>query len=106
MAIEAWINGSGLDQNVAIAIETADVFAPYADAIDWDMLGLAKASFVGKTGRAFQTNSISFDRQTTQVRQDLQVKAQIPGDLVKPTTAGMALQGLLRARQATISVGF
>jgi hypothetical protein len=96
VAIEAWINASGLDQNVASQLRPM-IFGAIADAIDWDMLGLAKASFVGKTGRAFQTNSISFDRQTTLVRQDLQVKIQIPGDLVKPTAAGMALQGLLRA---------
>ena len=79
VAIEAWINGSGLDQTVASQLRPI-IFGAIADAIDWDMLGLAKASFVGKT-RAFQTNSISFERQTTQVRQDLQVKIQIPGDL-------------------------
>ena len=104
VAIEAWINGSGLDQNVASQLRPI-IFGAVADAIDWDMLGLAKASFVGKT-RAFQTNSISFERQTTQVRQDLQVKIQIPGDLVKPTAAGVALQGLPTCGQATISVGF
>jgi hypothetical protein len=96
VAIEAWINASGLNQNVASQLRPM-IFGAIADAIDWDMLGLARASFVGKTGRAFQTNSISFDRQTTLVRQDLQVKIQIPGDLVKPTAAGLALQGLLRA---------
>lgn len=97
LAIETWINGSGLDQTVASQLRPM-IFAAIADAIDWDMLGLAKSSFVGKsTGRAFQTNSISFDRQTTQVQQHLQVKIRIPGDLVKPAAAGIALQGLLRA---------
>ena len=61
------------------------------------MVGLAKASFVGRTGKAFQTASISFDRQTTQVRTDLQVKLVIPGDLVPAETAAAALQGVLRA---------
>ena len=97
LAIETWINGSGLDQTVASQLRPM-IFAAIADAIDWDMLGLAKSSFVGKsTGRAFQTNSISFDRQTTQVQQHLQVKIRVPGELVKPAAAGIALQGLLRA---------
>lgn len=96
LAIEDWINGVGLDQTVAAQLRPL-IFAAVADAIDWDMLGLAKASFVGKTQRAFQPNSISFDRQTTQIQQYLQVKIRIPGDLVKAAPAGTALQGLLRA---------
>ena len=106
LAIEKWINGSGLDQSVASQLRPM-IFAAIADAIDWDMLGLAKSSFVGKgTGRAFQTNSISFDRQTTQVQQHLQVKIQIPGDLVKPAAAGIALQGLLRASKRQFKWNF
>ena len=97
LAIETWINGSGLEQTVATSLRPL-IFAAVADAIDWDMLGLAKSFFVGNTtGRAFQRNSVSFDRQTTQVQQHLQVKLRIPGDLVKPAAAGTALQGLLRA---------
>jgi energy-coupling factor transporter ATP-binding protein EcfA2 len=96
LAIEKWIHGSGLDQTVVHQLRQL-IFSAIADAIDWDMLGLAKPAFVGKTGRAFQPNSISFDRQTTQVQQHLQVKIRIPGDLVTPATAGTALQGLLRA---------
>lgn len=106
LAIESWINGSGLDQTVASQLRPL-IFAAIADAIDWDMLGLAKSSFVGKsTGRAFQTNSISFDRQTTQVQQHLQVKIRIPGDLVKPAAAGIALQGLLRASKRQFQWNF
>jgi hypothetical protein len=82
------------------------IFAAVADTIDWDMLGLAKTAFVGKTGRAFQTNSISFDRQTTQIQQHLQVKIRIPGDLVDPESAGTALQGLLRASKRQFRWGF
>ncbi len=96
LAIEEWINDGGLEQTIATQLRPL-IFAAIADAIDWDMLGLAKTAFVGKTGRAFQVNSISFDRQTTQIQQHLQVKIRIPGDLVKPATAGTALQGLLRA---------
>lgn len=92
LLIEQWVGGSGLDQNVAINLRLL-VFSAISHAIDWDMLGLAKASFVGKTGRPFQTASISFERQTTLARQDLQIKLVIPAD---PTTAA-ALQGLLRA---------
>lgn len=96
LLIEQWIRGDGLDQTVANNLRLL-VFSAVSNAIDWDMVGLAKASFVGRTGRAFQTASISFDRQTTQVRTDLQVKLVIPGDLVQPEIAAAALQGLLRA---------
>jgi len=96
LLIEEWIAGKGLDQTVANSLRLL-VFSAVSNAIDWDMVGLAKSSFVGRTGKAFQTASISFDRQTTQVRTDLQVKLVIPGDLVQPETAAAALQGVLRA---------
>jgi energy-coupling factor transporter ATP-binding protein EcfA2 len=94
--IAQWIGGNGLDQTVATNLRLL-VFSAVSNAIDWDMVGLAKASFTGKTGKPFQTASISFDRQTTQVRSDLPVKLIIPGDLVRPATAAAALQGVLRA---------
>jgi hypothetical protein len=96
LLIEQWIGGQGLDQSVAGNLRLL-VYSAVSNAIDWDMVGLAKASFVGRTGKAFQTASISFDRQTTQVRTDLQVKLVIPGTLVQPETAAAALQGVLRA---------
>ena len=96
LLIEQWISGQGLDQSVANNLRLL-VYSAVSNAIDWDMVGLAKASFVGRTGKAFQTASISFDRQTTQVRTDLQVKLVIPGDLVPAETAAAALQGVLRA---------
>jgi len=95
-AIQEWINGRGLNQTVATQLRNL-VFPAIADAIDWDMLGLAKSAFVGRTGKAFQANSISFDNQTTQIQQHLLIKIRIPGDLVRPVVAGTALQGLLRA---------
>lgn len=96
LLIEQWISGSGLDQTVANSLRLL-VYSAVSNAIDWDMIGLAKSSFVGKTGKPFQTASISFDRQTTQVRNDLKVKLVIPGKLVQSATAASALQGLLRA---------
>lgn len=96
LLIEKWITGTGLDQNVMNKVRPL-IFSAISNAIDWDMIGLAKSSFVGKTGKPFQTASISFDRQTTQVRQDLEVKLVIPGDLVQPAMAAAALQGVLRA---------
>jgi len=96
LVIEQWIGGQGLDQSIANNLRLL-VYSAVSNAIDWDMIGLAKASFVGRTGKAFQTASISFDRQTTQVRTDLQVKLVIPGTLVQPETAAAALQGVLRA---------
>jgi energy-coupling factor transporter ATP-binding protein EcfA2 len=99
LLIEQWIGGKGLDQTVANNLRLL-VFSAISNAIDWDMVGLAKASFVGRTGKSFQTASISFDQQTTQVRTDLQVKLVIPGDLVQPATAASALQGVLRASKS------
>jgi energy-coupling factor transporter ATP-binding protein EcfA2 len=96
LLIEQWVGGQGLDQNVANNLRLL-VYSAVSNAIDWDMIGLAKANFVGRTGKPFQTASISFDRQTTQVRTDLLVKLVIPGDLVQPATAAAALQGVLRA---------
>lgn len=96
LLIEQWIGGLGLDQSVANNLRLL-VYSAVSNAIDWDMVGLAKSSFVGRTGKAFQTASISFDRQTTQVRTDLQVKLVIPGALVQAETAAAALQGVLRA---------
>ncbi|WP_062223447.1 protein DpdH [Aureimonas sp. D3] len=96
LLIEQWVGGQGLDQSIANNLRLL-VYSAVSNAIDWDMVGLAKASFVGRTGKAFQTASISFDRQTTQVRTDLQVKLVIPGNLVQPETAAAALQGVLRA---------
>ena len=105
VAIEEWINGGGLDQTVATQLRPL-IFAAVADTIDWDMLGLAKTAFVGKTGRAFQTNSISFDRQTTQIQQHLQVKIRIPGDLVNPASRWHGASGLAPGEQATVPLGF
>ncbi|WP_066717806.1 MULTISPECIES: protein DpdH [Hyphomicrobiales] len=94
--IAQWIGGDGLDQTVATNLRLL-VFSAVSNAIDWDMAGLAKATFTGKTGKPFQTASISFDRQTTQVRSDIPVKLVIPGTQVRPATAAAALQGVLRA---------
>lgn len=96
LLIEEWIGGKGLDQIVANNLRLL-VFSAVSNAIDWDMVGLAKTSFVGRTGKAFQTASISFNRQTTQINPLMQVKLVIPGDLVQPETAAAALQGVLRA---------
>ncbi|WP_156444596.1 protein DpdH [Sphingomonas sp. CCH20-B6] len=91
-AIESWIRGGGLDQAVAGRLREA-LFPAIVEALDWDMLGLARTSFAGQSGRPFQRTSISFVRQTTKAAGYLQVKLEIDAD---PKT-GQALQGLLRA---------
>lgn len=98
VAIEQWINGGGLDQRVAQQLREL-IFPAIVDSIDWDMLGLARTNFIGRTGKPFQINSISFDRQTTQIQEHLPVKIRIPGDLIPAPMAGAALQGLLRANR-------
>ena len=105
LLIEQWINGSGLDQNLANILRP-QIFAAVSDAIDWDMLGLERTSFVGRTGRAFQPNSISFLRQTTQVRSYGHVQLEIPGNAIDPIKAGNALQGLIKASKSGSSWEF
>ena len=95
LAIEHWLNGHALDQTVVHQLRPL-IFAAVSDAFEWDLLGLARSAFVGQTGRAFQRNSISFERQITQVQQHLPVKIMIPEGL-SLAAAGTALQGLLRA---------
>lgn len=92
LLIEQWVGGDFLDQNVANTLRPL-VFSAVSHAIDWDMLGLAKTNFVGKTGRPFMSASITFERQSTQASKYQQVKLNITGD---PATAA-GLQGLLRA---------
>ncbi len=92
LLIEQWLSGDGFDQTLVNKLRLL-VFSAISNAIDWDMIGLAKSSFSGTTGKPFQRASISFDRQTTQVRSDLQVKIVIQAN---PKEAS-ALQGLLRA---------
>ena len=96
LLIEQWIGGQGLEQTVADKLRRL-VFSAVSNAIDWDMLGLAKSNFVGSTGKPFFRTSISFDRQTTQVAGHMLVKVVIPGKLVQPEIAATALQGVLRA---------
>jgi energy-coupling factor transporter ATP-binding protein EcfA2 len=102
--IEQWVQGVGLDQALATRLRRL-IFSAISNGIDWDMLGLAKSTFVGSTGRAFQTSSISFERQTTQVRGDLQVKLIIPGD-IPWSTVGAALRGVLQASRKQFSWDF
>lgn len=96
LLIEQWLGGQGLEQTVADKLRRL-VFSAVSNAIDWDMLGLAKSNFVGSTGKPFFRTSISFDRQTTQVAGHMLVKIVIPGKLVQPEIAATALQGVLRA---------
>jgi hypothetical protein len=96
LLIEQWVNGEGLEQTLATTLRNL-IFPAVSDSIDWDMLGLERASFVGKTGRAFRPMSVNFLRQTTQVPNYLQVQLQIPGNGVDLIRAGAALQGLVRA---------
>ena len=106
LAIQAWVNGGDLDQNVATQLRPL-IFAAVAEAIDWDMLGLSRTAFAGgATARPFRQRSIIFDRQTTQAQQYLEVKLEIPGGLVRPVTVGTALQGLLRASQQKFTWDF
>ena len=92
LKIESWIRGGSLDQTIASRLREI-LFPAILETIDWDYLGLAKATFAGATGRPFQRNSISFVRQSTKASAHLQVKLEISAD----AKTGQALQGLLKA---------
>ncbi len=93
-AIETWVAGGVLDQNVANVLRPA-IYSAVSEAIDWDMLALEKGVFVGRTGKPFLSSSIGFERHPTAIPGYLQVK--LP--LLATTTTGLALQGLLRANR-------
>jgi energy-coupling factor transporter ATP-binding protein EcfA2 len=95
IAINSWIRGEGLDQNVAQSLREA-IFAAVSENIDWDMLGLSRTAFAGQSRVFAQRTSINFERQTTQISVYARLKLTIPGS-VDPDKAGQALIGLLRA---------
>lgn len=99
IAIEQWVAGEGLDQTVAGTLRTL-LFSAISEAVDWDMIGLSKAVYVGRSQRPLQTGSISFDRQNTQVQEHVAIKLKIPGAYADAATTGLALQGLLRASKS------
>jgi Cdc6-like AAA superfamily ATPase len=101
LAIESWIRGKGLDETVANKLREL-LFRAISDFIDWDILGLARTEFSGKTTGAFRQISISFERQNTRPPSYIQVNLQVSAD---PLT-GQALQGLLRAGRNKFRWGF
>ena len=64
LLIGQWIGGAGLDQNLVNRLRPL-IFSAVSNAIDWDMLGLAKASFVGRTGKASSSRSPRRSKPTT-----------------------------------------
>ncbi|WP_277988625.1 protein DpdH [Salipiger bermudensis] len=103
--IDEWDRGGPMDQVVANKLRPL-IHAAITDAVDWDRLGLSRAQFVGKSGKAFQNTSIVFDRQSTQVLGSAKIHICIPGDLVTQSSAATALSGLLLASQNQFSWDF
>ncbi|MEY9697540.1 hypothetical protein ABIE71_000283 [Bradyrhizobium diazoefficiens] len=97
-AINEWARGGILDQRVAQGLREA-IFNAVSEAVDWDMLGLERSTFLGQT-RLFQKISVNFERASTEaaaVRSGaVRLKLMIPGE-VDPDKAGLALIGLLKA---------
>lgn len=103
--VQNWANNGPLDQSILNPLRNL-VFSAVSDAIDWDMLGLARSAFVSATSsRPFQRGSITFARQASLVRSDLAVKLEIPGSLTS-AKVGSALQGLLKADKNKFSWDF
>jgi hypothetical protein len=100
-AIEAWIGGGALDQQVANALRRP-VFLAIGDMIDWDMLALERTSFVGVSAKLFQQNSIGFERHPTAIPAHIPIKLTLPAN----TITGLALQGLIRANRQNFSWDF
>lgn len=103
-AIESWISGGGLDQNVATTLRNL-VYAAVADSIDWDLIGLTRAYHLGKS-RAFQPIAVVFERQTTQSPSYLPIRLLIPGGHIDDATTGLALQGMIKASKSGFNWDF
>ena len=100
-AVEAWVGGGVLDQQVANAIRRP-IYSAIIDAIDWDMLALERSAYVGTSGKSFQSNGIGFERHPTGIPAHLAVKLILPAT----TQTGLALQGLLRANRQNFNWDF
>jgi energy-coupling factor transporter ATP-binding protein EcfA2 len=100
-AIEAWVGGGVLDQQVANAVRKT-IFSAIVDTIDWDMLALERAAFVSKPGKLFQQNAIGFERHPTAIPAHIPVKLTLPAT----TATGLALQGVLRANRQNFNWDF
>jgi len=98
LAIEAWVSGAGLDQNVAETLRRL-IFPAVVNAIDWDMIGLERTSFVGSGSALFQRRYVTFDRQTTQLVDNAPIQLRIPG-VPSINATGVALKGLIRANKS------
>lgn len=100
-AIEAWIGGGVLDQQVANALRKP-IFSAISDTIDWDMLALERSAFVGASGKLFQQNAIGFERHPTAIPAYIPIKLTLPAT----TATGLALQGVLRANRQNFNWDF
>ena len=100
-AIEAWVDGGVLDQQVANAIRRP-IYSAITDAIDWDMLALERSAYIGASGKPFQSNGIGFERHSTSVPAHMVAKLTLPAT----TQTGLALQGLLRANRQNFNWDF
>ncbi|MET3909995.1 hypothetical protein ABID59_004352 [Bradyrhizobium sp. S3.3.6] len=103
-AINKWIRGEVLDQTVAQSLREA-IFTAVAENIDWDMLGLARSTFLGQSKVFSQRTSIVFERQMIAPASYVRLQLTIPGS-VDPDKAGQALIGLLRASKQQFNWNF
>lgn len=99
MELHAWTEGRNLSQALSQELRER-IFRAVVEAIDWDRLGLERASYAAAaTNRPFRNNSIKILRQSTagvQTQIDLHVPRKDATDAEVQKTA-LALQGLILA---------
>ena len=98
LELHAWAEGKHLSQKLSQDLRVL-IFRAVVEAIDWDDLGLERASYAGASGKPFRNNSIKLLRQSTGALQtpiDLYVPRVGATDAEIQKTA-LALQGLVLA---------
>lgn len=99
LELHGWAEGKHLSQALSQELR-ARIFSAVVEAIDWDRLGLERASYAAPTAnRPFRNNSVKILRQSTtgiQTQIDLHVP-RIGADEAEVQRTALALQGLVRA---------
>jgi type II secretory pathway predicted ATPase ExeA len=87
-----WGNRQGIDDQVAQKVRGL-VFDALIEYIDWDLLGVSRGTYVGKS-KPFNRTSIVFEEQATQSRASIKLNIPLDKDKGSFSNAAMALQGL------------
>ena len=99
LELHDWAEGRHLSQNLSQELRER-IFRAVVESIDWDRLGLERASYAAAvTNRPFRNNSIKILRQST-VGLQTQIELHIPGNEASQAEiqrTALALQGMVQA---------